>query len=127
MSNDHYGRRGTRARILLRMATSVDVLNDRPTEWPRPPPGFTTKRVLMPWHDFSRRRHHHHRGSRDTKRRRRDGSRGRKSRDDDVDEEEDNGGEHPMLSKGLRSGRAGFSMEEIEAERMAKRMMEEIP
>ena len=37
----------------MRLATSSDVLEDRPTEWPKPPQGFTTKRVLMPWHDFS--------------------------------------------------------------------------
>ena len=55
VSNDRYGKRGTRARVLMRLATSNDVLDDRPTEWPKPPPGFTTKRVLMPWHDFSKR------------------------------------------------------------------------
>jgi len=56
VSNDRYGKRGTRARVLMRLATSIDVLDDRPTEWPKPPPGFTTKRVLMPWHDFSGKR-----------------------------------------------------------------------
>jgi hypothetical protein len=30
-------------------------------------------------------------------------------------------GEHPALSTGLKASRAGFSMEELEAERAAKR------
>ena len=104
----------------MRLATSIDVLDDRPTEWPKPPPGFTTKRVLMPWHDFSGKRRG---GRRDNKRRRRGGGR-RGSRDHRDDDEYDNyaavGGEHPGLSTGLRSGRSGFSMEEIQAERNAK-------
>lgn len=117
----------------MRLATSDDVLDDRPTEWPRPPPGFTTKRVLMPWHDFSGRRQHRGGGGRDNKRRRRGGDdgrgggRGRRgSRGDRRDEEYDDdyapGGEHPGLSTGLRSGRSGgFSVEELEAERNAKK------
>ncbi|KAL9189695.1 hypothetical protein ACHAXT_009370 [Thalassiosira profunda] len=120
--NDRYGRRGTRARVLMRLATSADVLDDRPTEWPKPPPGFTTKRVLMPWDDFSRRPPRNG-GRRDGKRRRRSG--GRRDRDDyDRDDYQRDdyavGGEHPALSQGLRSGRGGFTLEEIEAERNAK-------
>lgn len=100
VSNDRYGRRGTRARVLMRLATSTDILDDKPTEWPKPPPGFTTQRVLMPWHDFSgKRRRQPPRGGqggrRDTKRRRRgDGSsdrRGGRIRDDEYTGE----GEHP--------------------------------
>jgi hypothetical protein len=114
---------------MMRLATSTDVLEDRPTEWPKPPPGFTTKRVLMPWHDFSgKRRRQSHRGEnggrREAKRRRRGdgdgGRRGGRSRDEEYTGE----GEHPGLSKGLQSGRskqrAGFSIEELQAERNAK-------
>ncbi|KAL7542916.1 hypothetical protein ACHAXR_012358 [Thalassiosira sp. AJA248-18] len=122
VSNDRYGRRGTRARLLMRLATSIDVLDDRPTEWPKPPPGFTTKRVLMPWHDFSGKRHHRG-GRRDTKRRRRGSGGGRSNRggDDDYAGDDYAGGEHPGLSTGLRSSRpGGFSVEELEAERNAK-------
>eukprot|EP00571_Detonula_confervacea_P015600 CAMPEP_0172308350 /NCGR_PEP_ID=MMETSP1058-20130122/8971_1 /TAXON_ID=83371 /ORGANISM="Detonula confervacea, Strain CCMP 353" /LENGTH=769 /DNA_ID=CAMNT_0013020741 /DNA_START=39 /DNA_END=2345 /DNA_ORIENTATION=+ len=128
VSNDRYGKRGTRARVLMRLATSIDVLDDRPTEWPKPPPGFTTKRVLMPWHDFSGRRQQ--RGRKDTKRRRRsDGDRGGggrrcgrgRGRDDGyVSDDYDREGDHPGLTKGLRSGRSGFSVEELQAERNAK-------
>jgi len=50
--DDRYGRRGTRSRILMRVANSKDVLDERPTSWPRPPPGFTTKHVLGPGSDF---------------------------------------------------------------------------
>ena len=120
MSNDRYGRRGTRARVLMRLATSADVLDDRPTEWPKPPPGFTTQRVLMPWHDFSRRPRERGGGRRDGKRRRRSGGRDRRDEYERDDDHAAVGGEHPLLSKGLRSGRDGFSMEEIQAERNAK-------
>lgn len=49
--DDRYGRRGTRSRILMRVANSIDVLEERPTAWPKPPPGFSTKvsaRLLQP-------------------------------------------------------------------------------
>ena len=116
VSNDSYGRRGTRARVLMRLATSLDVLDDRPTEWPKPPAGFTTKRVLMPWHDFSKRRHE---GKRDAKRRGRSGGGGgKRSRGNDNNNSELD--LDSRLAEGLSSGRAGFSVEEIEAERNAK-------
>lgn len=73
--SDRFGRRGTRARCLFRIATSLDVLEERPTSWPKPPPGFTTTRVLGPgmdfkvWNDNSRRRRRDSRGN--GKRRRR--------------------------------------------------------
>lgn len=132
VSNDRFGRRGTRARVLMRLATSIDTLDERPTEWPKPPPGFTTKRVLMPWHDFTgKRQNRRDGGRRDNKRRRSGGGGGRRGgergRDDDYysDDNDDHapaaGGEHPGLSKGLRSGRkGGFTVEELEAERNAK-------
>ncbi|KAL7532007.1 hypothetical protein ACHAWF_003985 [Thalassiosira exigua] len=124
VSDDRYGRRGTRARVLMRPATSLDVLDDRPTEWPKPPPGFTTRRVLMPWHDFSGRRRPERRrgdggGRREAKRRRRGGGRRSHGRNDRSGDDYA-GKEHPSLSKGLRSGRSGFSVEELEAERNAK-------
>ena len=110
----------------MRMATSVDVLDDRPTEWPKPPPGFSTKRVLMPWHDFSGRARRGVRGRKDSKRRKKGGGNnrrgGRGGRDDGYDYS--GVGEHPGLSGGLRSGRAnhegGFTVEELQAERNAK-------
>jgi hypothetical protein len=119
VSNDRWGVRGTRARLLMRIATSNDVLDDRPTEWPKPPPGFTTKRRLMPWYDFSGNRRKGRGGKRDTKRRRQDGRKLKWEPPAHLTEGTIDG-EHPLLSKGLRSGRDGFSMEEIEAERNAK-------
>lgn len=109
----------------MRLATSIDVLDDRPTEWPKPPPGFTTKRVLMPWHDFSGSGRRGGGGRRDNKRRRRGSSGKRDRRDHGRDVDTDNnfavvGGEHPGLATGLRSKRSGFSMEEIHAQRNAK-------
>ena len=106
----------------MRMATSMDVLEYRPTEWPKPPPGFTTKRVLMPWHDFSGRGRRG--GRKDKKRRRRDsGGKGDRRvgvRDRDHDDFAAEGGEHPGLSTGLKSRRSGFSMDEIHAQRNSK-------
>lgn len=101
VSNDRYGKLGTRARVLMRFATSIDVLDDRPTEWPKPPPGFTTKRMLMPWHNFSGRG----RGGdgtqrRDKNKRRKKGNegKGRRRGHRDVGVEE-------RISTGLRCGR----------------------
>lgn len=106
----------------MRLATSVDVLDDRPTEWPKPPPGFTTKRVLMPWHDFSGRRRGGGRGGggrRDNKRRK-GGNDGGGRRGGGAQREDERANVELRLSKGLRSGRSGFSVEELEAERIAK-------
>ena len=115
----------------MRLATSADVLDDRPTEWPKPPPGFTTKRVLMPWHDFSGRRRRGGGGGggggrgggsgrRDNKRRKggNDGGGGRGGGGGRREDERPN--VEVLLSKGLRSGRSGFTVEELEAERNAK-------
>ena len=112
ISNDRYGRRGTQARVLMRLATSLDVLDDRPTEWPKPPPGFTTKKVLLPWQDFSKRRR---KVKRDSKRRRSDDKRRRSNGNRHNDRDLDS-----RLAEGLSSGRAGYSIEEIQAERNAK-------
>ena len=107
VSNDRYGKRGTRARVLMRLATSIDVLDDRPTEWPKPPPGFTTKRVLMPWHDFSGKR----RGGSGTGGRRGENNKRRKRGSEGKGGRRSNGGgqrDVPVeerMSTGLRAGR----------------------
>ncbi len=72
--DDRYGRRGTRARVLMRVANSLDALDERPTSWPKPPPGFTTRAVLGPGSDF-RKRHYNN-----NKRGRNDDGRGGKRR-----------------------------------------------
>eukprot|EP00566_Odontella_aurita_P036601 CAMPEP_0113600338 /NCGR_PEP_ID=MMETSP0015_2-20120614/42653_1 /TAXON_ID=2838 /ORGANISM="Odontella" /LENGTH=745 /DNA_ID=CAMNT_0000508587 /DNA_START=424 /DNA_END=2661 /DNA_ORIENTATION=+ /assembly_acc=CAM_ASM_000160 len=152
VANDRFGRRGTRARALMRVATSEDVLVERPTEWPRPPPGFTTKRVLGPGSDFDTRWRQRRRGDGGrNKRRRRDGG-GRRYNDEEEeerwnrdryysDEEYESYDEHmgdydgddrdydddklpAALDRGLKSSRAGFSVEEMEAERAARRNAE---
>jgi hypothetical protein len=109
-SNDRYGRRGTRARVLMRVAATTDILTERPTSHPKPPPGFTTKRVLGPGSDYGRHRQ---------KRRR---------RNDDDDEDAMVGekqGEPLGLSRGLRASRGGYTVEELEAERARKKQQEE--
>ena len=112
--NDRFGRRGTRSRVLMRVASSFDVLVERPTEWPRPPPGFSTKRILGPGDDFKT---DNRRTGRKAKRRRRSGGGGGKRRnsggggrrhsDDNYmyDEEMDEGGEPRGLEGALRAAR----------------------
>jgi hypothetical protein len=145
IQSDRYGKRGTRSRCLFRIATSLDALAERPTSWPKPPPGFTTKRVLGPGDDHKTWSDQDHR----RKRRRDDrggGKRRRRSRGGNYDDEweRDRGGDYDdhyddnnnnyhqdeepemdefgrsAIDKGLKAGRAGFSMEQIEAERNAK-------
>lgn len=107
----------------MRIATSQDILAKRPSSWPKPPPGFTTKKVLGPGSDFPQR------GSRN---RSDNSAKGRKRRtsDDRYNSSNNNDAplrnhapedDHPLLSGGLKTGRAGFSVEEMEAERASKR------
>lgn len=51
ISNDKYGKRGTKSRILIRYATTNDILYSRPNYWPKPPPGFTIHNILGPGSD----------------------------------------------------------------------------
>jgi hypothetical protein len=114
ISNDKYGRKGTCARILMRVATSMDILVERPNQWPKPPPGFSTKRVLGPQADLPKRKEK----NRQREKRKRS---------------KHNGSEHaapppppPMtaedrINAGLRSSRDGFTLEQIEAERASKK------
>jgi len=96
VTKDRFGRVGTRARILMRIANSTDVLVEKPSTFPKPPPGFTTKRVLGPGDDFV------HRNKRQ-----------RRMPEDDEEMNQ----EHPDLTRGLRSGRDGYSVEDLRAER----------
>eukprot|EP00547_Thalassionema_nitzschioides_P009810 CAMPEP_0194228754 /NCGR_PEP_ID=MMETSP0156-20130528/43535_1 /TAXON_ID=33649 /ORGANISM="Thalassionema nitzschioides, Strain L26-B" /LENGTH=627 /DNA_ID=CAMNT_0038961273 /DNA_START=698 /DNA_END=2578 /DNA_ORIENTATION=- len=105
--NDRFGRRGTTARILLRIAASTDVLMQKPVSRPAPPPGFSSKRILGPGNEDA-----NNHGQRPKKRRRR-GSR-QESRDQSNTNPD---GDHPLLSKGLQATRDGYSMEDMEAER----------
>ncbi len=130
--SDRYGKRGTRSRCLVRVATSSDVLVEKPTSWPKPPPGFTTKRVLGPGSDFKRYR----KGG--GKRRKRDNSDYHQPDDsgyfqlDDSDYYQPIGGEEDgtgfeatdefgrsAIDRGLKSSRPGFTVEDMEAERAA--------
>ena len=100
----------------MRVASSFDVLVERPTEWPRPPPGFSTKRILGPGDDFKT---DNRRTGRKAKRRRRSGGGGgggkrrnsggggRRHSDDNYmyDEEMDEGGEPRGLEGALRAAR----------------------
>jgi hypothetical protein len=106
VSNDRFGRKGTTARLLMRTATSMDILLERPQSWPKPPPGFTTKRVLGPGSNVRPKK----------------GKRERLSlRNDCFLPENDEPNPLGLLSGGLKAGRSGFSVEELEVERRQKR------
>jgi hypothetical protein len=98
VSNDRYGRMGTTARLIMRPATSLDVLKERPKTWPKPPPGFSTKHVLGPGSDFEVGRG-----------RKRQKQRSNQDRDSERQANEPApmgpDGEHPLLSRGLGSSR----------------------
>jgi hypothetical protein len=103
IANDKHGRRGTTARLLLRTATSCDILQKRPSVWPKPPPGFSRTRILGPGSDFGFKR-------------------GASHNTIVADEATDNGSDEPQgLKSSLRASRSGFSVEELEQERAAKR------
>lgn len=107
---DRYGRIGTTARLMMRTATTEDVLVERPTSWPAPPPGFSTKRVLGPGSDFD---------TSPPKKKRRRGN-----PPESFDHTSADGlpsGLPPGLDGSLQAGRGGFTIEEIEAERARKR------
>ncbi len=145
IQSDRYGKKHTRSRCLFRIATSLDILEDRPTTWPKPPPGFTTKRILGPgddfktWSDHRRKRRHTSDGGGKRRRRSRGGTyeqerweRDRAYDGDDYDYDDDDNYEEnapktdefgrsalPAIDVGLKAGRAGFSVEQMEAERNA--------
>lgn len=108
IANDRFGRKGTTARILLRVAASTDILLQKPTATPPCPPGFSTKRILGPGSENDNKYR-----QRPKKRRKR--AHRRASNNDKTNVNPD--GDHPMLSKGLKADRDGYSMEEMEAER----------
>ncbi|GAX17184.1 hypothetical protein FisN_10Lh031 [Fistulifera solaris] len=103
ISTDRHGQRGTTARLLMRPATSLDILLERPKSWPKPPPGFSPKRVLGPSSDFPRTSNH---------RRKRENEKARSANPPSTES---------LLSGSLSATRPGFSVEELELERAAKR------
>merc|ERR1719384_1020384 len=114
IQTNRFGRKGTRSRCLMRAATSLDVLDIRPTSWPKPPPGFTTKRVLGPGSDFARGNGGKRRRSRSNKRRKKNNDNNDAMDVEGGSEEQEDNGSVPALDKGLKSSRAGFSVEEME-------------
>jgi len=130
VANDRYGRRGTTARILMRVATSEDTLVERPNSWPAPPGGFSSTSVLGPESDYApkkgqkgkqaqkhkqqQQKQQQRRGSKSKKKRQRGGN------GDDRQKGRENNTES-LMDRGLSSGRAGFSVEELEKERARKK------
>jgi len=102
ISTDKYGIRGTTTRTILRMSTTKDLLEERPTSWPKPPPGFSTKRILGPNSDFPTRK------------------KSKRARED-IGALNENG-EPATLDTALSSGRdGGFTVEEMGLERAQKK------
>ena len=136
MANDRHGRRGTIARVLMRLSLSSDILEERNSSWPEPPGGFSPKHVLGPDSDYPKRKNKNKRkrgrGSADSGGDSNDGNyqsnneknRNKKHGSDKRKRGSDGGGDanpESKLSRGLSSGRAGFSVEEMEAERARKK------
>ncbi|KAL7567035.1 hypothetical protein ACA910_019958 [Epithemia clementina (nom. ined.)] len=115
IANDRYGRRGTTARFLLRVASSLDILHERPSSWPKPPDGFSTKLVLGPQNSsYSKNKGKPQEGKVPNNKRIRDDS-----RPDEKDK--NNKGEPSLLDRGLAAARSGFSVEDLERERARKK------
>lgn len=139
----------------MRPATSFDILVERPSTWPEPPPGFSTKRILGPGSDYNtsavddtedyqddiygrkskrRRRNsdrerqsnnnhnHPNNGNNNNGKRNRNGATGNNKRRQKTDDSiAAKTSASDRLNQGLSSGRAGFTVEEMEALRAAKK------
>jgi hypothetical protein len=119
VANDRFGRQNTMARVLMRKALSTDALDERPNSWPAPPGGFSSTKVLGPDSDLRKegRKTKRQRGVKSSK----ESSSSRDNNNAMANDEYDGSGEHPLLSRGLSSGRGGFSVEDLEKERASKR------
>jgi hypothetical protein len=140
-SNDRHGRRGTTARYLLRVATTEDVLIERPSSWPEPPGGFANDRVLGAESDYANananaKKNHKTKTKKSNPQQQQQNRRGSNSKRKHGQEE--NNGKNDLknknnnnnnktnnpvdlLNRGLSSSRGGFSVEDMEKERQAKK------
>ena len=133
----------------MRPATSLDILEERPNSWPDPPPGFSTRRILGPGDDYNTNAmdddeddyNRNDNGGHRKKRRRRNSDNDRNSNNynnggnnrdkgnatgkrrqrGDNSSSNDRPSAADLLNQGLSGGRAGFSVEEMEAMRAAKK------
>ena len=152
LSNDRHGRKGTIARYLLRVATTEDVLIERPNYWPEPPGGFASDRVLGPKSDYASARNkrgkakskgrnpnpQQQQSQQQQQQKNKKGSnskrkRGRGENSGNQSNSKKNGNERrnnnnkkasnpvDLLNRGLSASRGGFSVEEMEKERQAKK------
>ena len=108
----------------MRFALSTDILHDRPNSWPAPPGGFSSTKVLGPESDFKATK----KSSRSKRQREKKKSALKDSQQDHQQQQQniasstgEETAEHPLLTRGLSAGRAGFSVEEMEEERAKKR------
>lgn len=120
VSDDRFGKRWTAARLLMRVATSLDILHERPNKWPKPPAGFTTQSVLGPESDLP------NKATKKAKKKRKKKNDVSGTEDHRNDASSESNVTHgpvtteSLMSAGLRSSRAGFSVAEMEAERTKK-------
>ena len=138
----------------MRPATSFDILEERPSSWPDPPPGFSTRRILGPGDDYNtnamdddeddynrndngghrqKRRRHNSDNDRNSKNnnnnnnnsRSNNNNRGRGNATGKRRERGSDSNGRPstsdLLEGGLSGGRAGYTVEEMEAMRAAKK------
>jgi Nuclear cap-binding protein subunit 3 len=150
VKNDKYGLSGTTARLLMRVATSLDILLERPNEWPIPPTAFTARQVLGPQSDVrpttktdidtptnvisdSTKRKKKRRQEKRNRSRKDDPSEGREDPEDNKVTQQRNHGKRnteartavptteAWMNNGLSATRAGFSVEDMELERASKK------
>ena len=143
VSNDRFGKKGTTARYLLRLATTEDVLIDRPNSWPEPPGGFHADRVLGPKSDYAaakkrktkpkkKKNQQQEQQQQQQQQQKRRGSNSKRKRgrgDPNGKTERKNSSkinkiiENPMdlLNRGLSSSRGGFSVEDMEKKRQERK------
>ena len=135
----------------MRPATSLDILEERPSSWPDPPPGFSTRRILGPGDDYNTSAmdddgddfDRNDNGGHRQKRRRRSSDNDRNSNNHNSRGNNNSRGggrgnatgkrrergsysnERPstsdLLEGGLSGGRSGYTVEEMQAMRAAKK------
>lgn len=103
VADDRFGRKGTTARVLLRVATSQDTLRGSSSKRTKTPPGFSKTRVLGPGSDLP-----------DKKTNKR--KRSKRENATDIRSEEPS-----LLNRSLKASRSGFTVEEMVTERARKR------
>jgi len=102
----------------MRSSLSTDILQVRPNQWPAPPGGFSSTKVLGPNSDYKGGKKH---TTKEKKKKRTKKKRKSQESREGYIPHTNTDTEHPMLGRGLSSNRQGFSVAEMEEERATKK------